>query len=51
MGVGTLLQCCEKNFPLVMPRRVEFNEHLNNHQLDILMNLKTNSVNIEKISF
>ena len=36
-GAGTLLQCFEKNIvPLVLPRRAELNEHLNNHQLDIL---------------
>ena len=36
-GAGTLLQCMESNIvPLVMPRRYELHEHLNNHQLEIL---------------
>lgn len=51
-GAGTLLQCCEKKvFPLVLPRRVEFNEHLNNHQLDILDEFEKQNLclNIEKL--
>jgi len=52
-GAGTLMQCCEKNIiPLVLPRRVEFKEHLNNHQLDILDEFEKQNLcfNIEKIN-
>tara|TARA_X000000950_G_C13845726_1_gene632240 strand:- start:301 stop:792 length:492 start_codon:yes stop_codon:yes gene_type:complete len=51
-GAGTLLQCFEKNIiPFVLPRRAELNEHLNNHQLDILNQFfeKKLCVNIDKI--
>ena len=51
-GAGTLLQCFENNiFPLVLPRRAELNEHLNNHQLDILNEFveKKLCLNIDKI--
>ena len=53
-GAGTLLQCFEKNiFPLVLPRRVEFKEHVNNHQLDILneFNDQNLCLNIENLEF
>ena len=53
-GAGTLLQCFEKNvIPFVLPRRVEFKEHLNNHQLDILDEFEKQNlcVNIEKLSY
>ena len=52
-GAGTLLQCLEKNvYPLVLPRRVEFKEHLNNHQLDILDEFEKQNlcINMEKFS-
>lgn len=51
-GAGTLLQCFEKNIvPLVLPRRAELNEHLNNHQLDILNQFaeKKLCLNIDRI--
>ena len=51
-GAGTLLQCIESNIvPLVIPRRCELKEHLNNHQLEILNEFtkKNLCINIEKI--
>ena len=38
---------------MVLPRRVEFKEHLNNHQLDILDEFEKQNlcVNIEKLSY
>ena len=52
-GAGTLLKCFEQNIcPLVLPRRLELNEHLNNHQLDILNEFcKQNlCINIDKLN-
>ena len=51
-GAGTLLQCMESNIvPLVMPRRYELHEHLNNHQLEILneFSKKNLCINIDKM--
>ena len=51
-GAGTLLQCFEKNIvPLVLPRRADLKEHLNNHQLDILNEFvkKNLCLNIDKL--
>ena len=51
-GAGTLLQCMESNIvPLVMPRRCELKEHLNNHQLEILNEFtkKKLCINIDKL--
>ncbi|MEF1175162.1 glycosyltransferase [Vibrio sinaloensis] len=45
-GMGTIIQCMELNKPLiVVPRRVEFNEHRNDHQLDTVKLFNENSSN------
>ena len=52
-GQGHFYNVLKKIYSFVLPRRVEFKEHLNNHQLDILDEFEKQNlcVNIEKFSY